>query len=53
VKRYKIRKWSPIWWLVQIAMEVGTAVAAWGVVAGTLAIYSVRMGLPMPWEGLP
>jgi hypothetical protein len=56
VKRYRIRKYSPIWWAGKVLKWTGQlallAVVEWGIIIAMLAMYSQQRGLPMPWEGL-
>ena len=50
MKGKRIRRWSPAWWMVT-AIEAGAAcVLSMGAVVGALPLYSMRAGLPMPWE---
>ena len=56
MKHNRIRERSPIWWAGKTLKWTGRivliAAVEWSVMAGMLALYAARCGLPMPWEGL-
>ena len=52
MKRYRIRKYSLLWWAGKIGQAALLGAVEWAVIIGLLTLYSSQTGLPMPWEGL-
>ena len=50
MKKYRIRKWSVAWWAATAVKAGVFSVIYLAIMIGALALYSMRAGLPMPWE---